>query len=97
MDTVSVSDLKARLSKYLRIVRRGGEVQVLDRGVPIARITGIAPAPDRENEASRERLIAEGLLRAGRTGSSGVLDTPALELPASLADAIDQDRGDRLP
>jgi prevent-host-death family protein len=96
MDTVSVSDLKARLSKYLRIVRRGGEVQVLDRGVPIAKITGIAPAPGRASEASRERLIAEGLLRAG-TGSSGVLETPALELPASLADAIDQDRGDRLP
>ena len=31
MSTVSISDLKANLSRYLREVRRGGEIQVLDR------------------------------------------------------------------
>ena len=38
MNTVRVADLKARLSEYLRRVRRGHEVTVLDRQTPIARI-----------------------------------------------------------
>jgi prevent-host-death family protein len=38
MNTVGVAALKARLSEYLRRVRRGHEVTVLDRQTPIARI-----------------------------------------------------------
>jgi prevent-host-death family protein len=35
---VRVAQLKARLSEYLRMVRRGHAVTVLDRDTPIARI-----------------------------------------------------------
>ncbi len=35
---VRIADLKARLSEYLRGVRRGHELTVLDRETPIARI-----------------------------------------------------------
>lgn len=38
MKTVGIADLKARLSEYLRGVRRGQEITVLDRDTPIARI-----------------------------------------------------------
>lgn len=38
MRGVRVAELKARLSQYLRRVRRGPEVPVLDRETPIARI-----------------------------------------------------------
>jgi prevent-host-death family protein len=38
MKAVKVAELKARLSEYLRLVRRGEEVTVLDRETPIARI-----------------------------------------------------------
>ena len=44
MATASASDLKANLSRHVRVARRDGEVQVLDRGTPIARL---AP-PDAE-------------------------------------------------
>ncbi len=47
MTTVSISDLKANLSRYLREVRRGGEVQVLDRGAPIARLVPPVAKDDR--------------------------------------------------
>ncbi len=44
--TVRVAELKARLSEYLREVRRGHTLTVLDRETPIARIvpyeTGVA-------------------------------------------------------
>ncbi|MBD0316613.1 MAG: type II toxin-antitoxin system prevent-host-death family antitoxin [Nitrospiraceae bacterium] len=38
MITVRVADLKSRLSEYLRKVRAGRTVTVLDRSTPIARI-----------------------------------------------------------
>lgn len=38
MTTVRIADLKARLSEYLRRVRRGDVLTVLDRETPIARI-----------------------------------------------------------
>ena len=44
MQTASVSELKANLSRYLREVRRGGEVQVLNRGTPVARLVPAARA-----------------------------------------------------
>ncbi|HSE95476.1 MAG TPA: type II toxin-antitoxin system prevent-host-death family antitoxin [Methylomirabilota bacterium] len=38
MKTVGIAQLKARLSEYLRVVRRGQSLTVLDRETPIARI-----------------------------------------------------------
>ncbi len=38
MKEVRIAELKARLSEYLRAVRRGDSITVLDRDQPIARI-----------------------------------------------------------
>ena len=38
MSKVGVADLKAKLSEYLRTVKRGEEVTVYDRNEPVARI-----------------------------------------------------------
>jgi prevent-host-death family protein len=38
MPSVKIAELKARLSEYLRIVRGGDVLTVLDRETPIARI-----------------------------------------------------------
>jgi prevent-host-death family protein len=43
METVKVAELKAKLSEYLRRVRRGHPVTILDRQTPIARIVPYAP------------------------------------------------------
>jgi len=42
IEGVKVAELKARLSEYLRRVRRGHAVTVLDRDTPIARIVPYA-------------------------------------------------------
>ena len=42
MKTVGIAELKARLSEYLRGVRRGHTLTVLDRDTPIARIVPYA-------------------------------------------------------
>ena len=41
MKQVRIAELKARLSEYLRLVRRGESIAVLDRDTPIAQIVPI--------------------------------------------------------
>jgi prevent-host-death family protein len=38
MRTVRIAELKARLSEFLRAVRRGDRITVLDRDTPVAQI-----------------------------------------------------------
>jgi prevent-host-death family protein len=46
MKRVKIAELKDNLSKYLRAVERGAEVEVTDRDRPIARIVPIADGDD---------------------------------------------------
>ena len=94
MTRVSISELKAHLSRYLREVRRGGEVQVLDRGVPIARLTKIATAPLESDR--RERLVRSGVVRPGTGDASEVLSEELIEVRASILDALVEARADRV-
>jgi prevent-host-death family protein len=92
MKDVSVTELKARLSSYLRLVKRGGEVQILERGVPVARLTraALGRGPDRDRLA---RLVRGGILRRG-TGDLGwmVAEAPVSGRGGSLLAALDEDR-----
>jgi len=45
MKTVRIAELKARLSEYLRGVRRGHSLTVLDRDTPIAQIVPYTTEP----------------------------------------------------
>ncbi len=95
MKTVSVSDLKAHLSHYLRIVQRGSEVQILDRGVPIARLIGATGAATADGRL--DRLVAAGIVRRG-TGSMRefIATAPVVAPDAEVQRALDEDREDRV-
>jgi prevent-host-death family protein len=60
MKTVQIADLKNHLSSHLREVRKGEEIIVHDRSLPVARI--IPYVPDSIEEQERI-LVAEGKLR----------------------------------
>ena len=63
MKTAAVSELKARLSRYLKRVKAGEEVLITDRGNPVARLMPISRAI-----AGRETMISmekRGLIRLG--------------------------------
>ena len=65
MTTTSISELKARLSAYLDIVRQGDEVLVTDRGRVIARL---APVGGKVSDDSRrDALIRSGRMRPATT------------------------------
>ena len=93
MTTGSISELKANLSRFLREVCRGGEVQVLDRGKPVARLV---PPDVGDDQGARQALVRLGRLRPGKAGAAAVLEKPPLKLPVSLLEALDEERNDRL-
>jgi prevent-host-death family protein len=55
MKQAGIAELKSRLSEYLRAVRRGETISVLDRDTPIAQIV-----PVRERASLRIRKPATG-------------------------------------
>ena len=61
MKAINVSELKAHLSRYLRLASRGARIVVKDRDDPIAQIG----PPDAAPLSWRERLVREGRLRLG--------------------------------
>jgi len=44
---VKIADLKTHLSEYLRTVRAGGSLTILDRETPIAKVVPVAAERDR--------------------------------------------------
>lgn len=71
--TASISELKAKLSAFLDVVRQGNEVLVTDRGRLIARLT---PVQDDDREESRRELLLRG----------GQLRAPTASLPNDFFD-----------
>lgn len=94
MNTVSISELKARLSAFLDIVREGDEVLVTDRGRPIARLMPVRQAE--QEEGRREMLLRSGRLRGPTTVLDGDFfhrarptDASGLSLSALLDERAD--------
>ncbi|HEX5233769.1 MAG TPA: type II toxin-antitoxin system prevent-host-death family antitoxin [Silvibacterium sp.] len=57
MKSVQIGELKNKLSEYLREVRKGGEILIHDRNLPIAKIVPYVPESIEEQERI---LIATG-------------------------------------
>ena len=62
MKQTSISGLKAHLSAFLDVVRRGDDVLITDRGRLIARLTPVLQAA--QEEGRRDLLLRNGRLRA---------------------------------
>lgn len=77
MVSVSVSELKAKLSEHLRRVKAGETVLVTERGRPVAQLS--PPPPIEEEDAELQELAAAGLIRLGRLG--GRISEDLLKMP----------------
>jgi antitoxin (DNA-binding transcriptional repressor) of toxin-antitoxin stability system len=83
MKSINVTELKANLSRYLRMAARGTRVVVRDRDEPIAQLV----PPDADATDWRQRLAREGRLRPGsQDWSSLKLPKPArrVDIQSSL-------------
>lgn len=96
MSTVSISQLKANPSLYVRQVQRGGEVQIAVRGKPVARLVGVLSDGD-NHHAKRQRLIDSGLLRPGQGRVNQLLGgAPPKMGEVELVSALLDSREDRV-
>lgn len=95
MIRTSVTELKDKLSKYLRLVKQGETIEIVERTVPIARIEGIAE-PGAGQDDLRERLIRDGIVSAARTRPDPrLLSVPPVPCRADPAAVLIEERGDR--
>jgi prevent-host-death family protein len=63
MPTAAVSDLKARLSEYLKRVKGGAEILITDRGKPVARLVPVSRA--RTTRDALAQMEKQGLIKIG--------------------------------
>jgi prevent-host-death family protein len=94
---VSVRDLKAKLSRYLKDARAGRDVVVTSRGRPVARLLAI-PEQSGEEPAGEELLRRLKLISGVRLGVGGKplgAKRPIRIRPGqkTLADIVLEDRG----
>jgi prevent-host-death family protein len=60
MKTVNIGELKNQLSGYLQYVKKGEEIVIRDRSVPVARILPFRHGAEWDEE---EQLVASGALK----------------------------------
>lgn len=92
MKKVSVSELKNRLSQYLRLVKSGETIEVLEHSVPIAHLSGLPKTLESE-DAYLERLVREGIVTPAqhRSGPRRPLKPP-IPCPVDIVRLLCEDR-----
>lgn len=93
MVSVSISELKAKLSEHVRRVKGGQQVVVTDRGRPVA---VLAPLPERMAEDARlQELAAAGLIKLGGPIPEDFWDLPMPADPkGEVLKALLEERGE---
>jgi antitoxin (DNA-binding transcriptional repressor) of toxin-antitoxin stability system len=89
MKDITVSELKAHLSRYLRLASRGARIVVKDRDEPIAQLGPLEAEPT----DWRERLARSGRIRLGSQAWDRLEITP-LARPVDIQGALAEVRED---
>ena len=94
MIRVNVTDLKNQLSHYLRLVKRGETIEVVERSVPIAQLTRVEEVAQEQELLSR--LVSDGIVSpAFQPPNDDLLDLPAIPCKGDVVETLIEDRNDR--
>jgi len=63
MIRVNISEMKNRLSHYLRLVKGGEEIEIVDRDTPIARVIHVAQSEDTKKVAWIKEMEKIGIIQ----------------------------------
>jgi prevent-host-death family protein len=95
MKQVSVTELKNQLSRYLRLVKRGEIIEILEHSVPVARLEGVQDRAT-SGDGHLERLRRDGIvLPAKRRARLDLLREPPIPCRGDAVQAVVDERGDR--
>ena len=92
MKAVSISKLKASLSEYLDAVRKGEEVVITDRGLPIARLLPIESR--KAGDGAWARLVREGIVAPARRAPARKLEPPSGKKVSGVLSALLEERAE---
>ncbi len=94
MITVNVSELKSRLSHYLRAVRGGEVVLVRDRDRVVARLDAVGMPGTSSEDQRLARLEETGAIRRRHTQVDASLPERRVKAGADIVDALLADRNE---
>jgi antitoxin (DNA-binding transcriptional repressor) of toxin-antitoxin stability system len=95
MRTVRIGELKNNLSRYLRVVRGGTRLLVMDRDTPVAEL-GPITSNRKTASAAREDLMRRGLLAPAPRPSMSLKDVgPPVRCRGDALAALRADRDAR--
>lgn len=96
MIEVNLTEVKNRFSHYLRLVKTGETIQILDRDVPVARLERISGSPT-STEPVLERLVEAGIVTPPRHKRSAaeILKKPLVRCKKDVVKILVEERGDR--
>jgi len=78
MIRANIAELKNRLSHYLRLVRGGEVIEILDRKTPLARIEAVGSQSDTAHRAAWVEELC----------NLGIITPPRHRAPAGLAEPV---------
>lgn len=82
---VDVSTFRAELKDWIELVRRGGEVLVTKRGLPVARLVSV------DAESTLERLVREGIVGApGRNVRPRATNRPRVRAKGRVSELVER-------
>lgn len=87
--SVGVRDLKNNLSRYLQLVREGGELMVTEHGRPVARVLPVGAKSSQERLAA---LIAAGEVTPARRRERSLPAPVQLPGGATVSDLVEEQR-----
>jgi prevent-host-death family protein len=93
VEKATISELKNRLSAYLKKVRAGQTVLILDRDQPIARLEGVQAGARQDDKLAR--LERAGLLRRAKSAPAlKALRAAPPQAAKSVTQALIAERGE---
>ena len=98
MRRATVTDLKNRLSYYLRLVKQGETIEICSHAVPIARILGVEGVEEGEAGADDRlrQLVRDGVVsRARKRPSRQLMKKKPVPCAGDPVRALVEERGDR--
>lgn len=94
MIRATISEVKNSLSAYLRKVKAGETIVIMDRKIPIASITPIQLQPDAAGDAKLLRLEQAGIVARSQPGHPLDALADPLQSGASILEALLEERRD---
>lgn len=83
---IGIRELRARLSRYIELVRRGEQVVVTERGKPVARLVATS------DDGALDRLVARGLVRLPHDPRQPARTVKRVHADGSVADLVADQR-----